>query len=167
MTGTPDYIQPIAGVRIWRVAPNLLSQHMGLLWAPGMIEPWPTGKEVAARCAGHPDHAPPDDYCGCGIYAFYNPVLAFEANYWPIEGDGFYNRLVAGVVGAAGEVIVAEYGWKAARATVEAIFFDGAPDDALPLPRDIIADAYGVPVIDTDDYEAFCEEAGLLIFDEE
>lgn len=57
-----------------------------------------------------------------------------------------------------------EHGLLAARATVEAIFTDGAADAQLPLARKEIATAYGAEVIDSSDYEAFCAERGLIVF---
>lgn len=45
MMQAPDYINRVAGVRIWRVAPNLWAQLGGLLWAPGMKEPWASGDD--------------------------------------------------------------------------------------------------------------------------
>ncbi len=165
MTEIPDYINRAAGVRIWRVAPNLWAQLGGLLWAPGMKEPWPTGeKEYVASCTAFPDHTPPQEGCGCGIYAFYTPQLAAEGGYWPQACDALYNRLVAGVVGVAGEVALHEHGLKANRASIEAIFADGADDAELPIPRQELAAAYGAEVVDGGDYEAFCAERGLIVF---
>jgi hypothetical protein len=164
----PDYINRVAGVRIWRVAPNLWAQLGGLLWAPGMKEPWPSGsggpEEYYASCA-HPDHAPPDAGCGCGVYAFYNAALAKEGGYWPGIGGGPYNRVLAGVIGAAGDVELHDHGMKAERATVEAIFTNGADDEELPIPRGEIAAAYGAAVIDAEDFEEFCAERGLVVID--
>src|SRR5215213_4360699 len=154
----PDYTARGAGVRIWRVAPNLWAQLGGLLWAPNVKEPWPVGEEYYASCPASPDHAPPEEACACGLYAFYTPPLAEEGGYWPREGAPRYNRLVAGVVGVAGDVVLAETGMRAGRASIEAIFTDGAPDVELPIPRPELAAAYGAQVIDSTDYEAFCAD---------
>ena len=164
MVGSPDYINRIAGVRIWRVAPNLWAQLGGLVWAPGMREPWPTGEEYVATCRYAPDHTPPAEGCSCGIYAFLNPLLAAGGGYWPSPDDPLFCRLVAGVIGAADEVVLHDHGLLAGRATVEAIFTVGAPDEDLPMPRQVIADAYGAKVIDVQDYEAFCADRGLVVF---
>jgi hypothetical protein len=165
--GAPDYVGRVAGVRIWRVAPTLWAQLGGLLWAPNMKEPWPTGEEYVATCPAAPDHSPPAEGCSCGIYAFYSPVLADEWGYWPQEGAPLFNRLLAGVVGAAGEVLLHERGLLAARVSVEAIFTNGASDSELPIPRNEIASAYGADVIDAEDFEAFCAERGLIVFSPE
>ena len=165
MIQAPDYINRVAGVRIWRVAPNLWAQLGGLLWAPGMKEPWASGEEYHASCPGHPDHVPPDPGCCCGIYAFYNAALAKEGGYWPGIGGGPYNRVAAGVVGAAGDVELHDHGMKAERATVEAIFTDGVPDEELPIPRQEIASAYGAEVVDSADFEEFCDARALVVID--
>jgi len=161
----PDYINRGAGVRIWRVAPTLWAQLGGLLWAPGMKEPWPTTeKEHVASCQANPDHTPPAEGCDCGLYAFYNPRLAEEGGYWTYEASPLYNRVVAGVIGVAGDIELQEHGMKAERATIEAIFTTGADDDELPIPRAELAEAYGAEVKDSSDYEAFCAERGLIVF---
>jgi len=168
MTEAPDYLNRAAGVRIWRVAPTLWAQLGGLLWAPGMKEPWPTtDREYVASCATFPDHAPPAEGCSCGFYAFYTPHLAEKGGYWPQVMSPLYNRLVAGVVGVAGEVEPAEYGMRAERATVEAIFTDGADDAELPIPRQELAADYDAKLIDSRDYEEFCAERGLIVFNPE
>jgi hypothetical protein len=159
----PDYLNRVAGVRIWRVAPNLWAQLGGLLWAPSVKEPWPTGEEHEAVCTHNPDHAPPEDGCMCGIYAFYTPDLAVTGGYWPVPWERYFTRLVAGVVGAAGDIELCEHGMRASRASVEAIFTFGAPDEELPIPRAEIAQGYGAAVIDARDYEAFCAERGLVV----
>jgi hypothetical protein len=162
--GAPDYVNRVAGVRIWRTAPTLWAQLGGLLWAPSMKEPWPTGEEYVAACPAVPDHTPPADGCSCGIYAFYNPELAALGGYWP-EPSPLYNRLLVGVIGAAGDVVLYDHGLLASRATVEAIFIDGAPDNELPIPRAEVAAAYDATLIYARDYEAFCVERGLVVFD--
>jgi hypothetical protein len=169
----PDYIQPVAGVRIWRVAPNLLSQHMGLLWGPGVREPWPTGKEMVASCDDeYCEHEPPRDDCGCGLYAFYDVTGAIAGDYWPKAHRPFFDRLVAGVLAGTGDVVLHEWGFRAERGRVAAIFgaaelggnIHGAPDKELPLPREIIADAYGAELIAVPDYQDFCERQGFVTF---
>jgi hypothetical protein len=160
----PDYVGRVAGVRIWRVAPNLWAQLGGLLWAPAMKEPGPTGEEYYAAWGSHPDRPPAAAGCTCGVYAFYDSVLAAAGGYWPDPLDELYPRLLAGVIGAAGEIDLAEHGFRAGRATVEAFFTAGAPDHELPIPRAEIAASYDAEVIAADDYRDFCEERGLLLF---
>jgi hypothetical protein len=134
----------------------------GLLWAHAILEPWPTGKEYEATCVAEPDvedHVPPAPGCSCGVWAFFDPSLLAASGYG-VEDP----RHVSGVVGAAGEIELAEIGWRAQRATVEAIFVDGAPDERLPITRQEIAEAYVVPIIRRDEYEAYCEARDLIVF---
>jgi hypothetical protein len=178
----PDYINRVAGVRVWRVAPNLWANLGGILWAPNVKEPWPNGEEYEARCEGDPDHKPPAEKCMCGVYGFYNPNLAIaatmsgEGEYWPVPWQRHYSRLVAGVIGGGGDIELCEYGFRSELARVEAIFTDGAPDEdfpcpwrtideSLPLARPMIAEIYGIPLISASDYEDFCAEAGLMVID--
>jgi hypothetical protein len=159
MTEAPDYVGRVAGARNWRVATTLWAKMGGLLWAHAILEPWPTGKEYEAACVGVPNHAPPAAGCSCGVWAFFNPELLATSGYG-VEDP----RHVSGVVGAAGDVELAERGWRAQRATVEAIFADGVSDEMLPVTRQEIADAYDIPIIRRNDYDAFCEARGLIIF---
>jgi hypothetical protein len=162
-SGAPDYINRVAGVRIWRVAPTLWAQLGGLLWAPNVQEPWPTGEEFYAKCTNKPDHTPPHEGCACGIYGFYTPSAARAGGYWPEPFGPHYNRLVAGVIGAAGEIELSEFGMRSGRASVEAIFLTGADDDELPFTRHEIAEGYGAEVISHHDYKEFCTERGLIV----
>jgi hypothetical protein len=153
--GPPDFTDPIAGVRIWRVAPTLWWQMGGLLWSPAMREPWPTGEVYRAAC--RMDHAPGSAGCGCGVYSFYTPELAKGGSYWPTS-----DREIAGVIGASGEVDLSSVGMRSGSATIEAIFTAGAPDSELPLSRQEIADGYGAEVIDPEDFEEFCDRRALV-----
>jgi hypothetical protein len=161
----PDYTNCVAAVRIWRVAPTLWAQLGGLLWAPAMREPWATGEEYYASCQSNPDHVPGEG-CGCGLYAFYSPAMARAGGYWvPGRGQSLYNRVLAGVIGAAGDMELCEHGMRTERATVEAIFDDGAPDPELPMPRGELAAAYGAEVIGVGEYEDFCGRRGMVVID--
>jgi hypothetical protein len=158
----PDYLGRVAGARNWRVATTLWARMGGLLWAHAILEPWPTGKEYEATCVATPDeedHVPPAAGCSCGVWAFFHPSLLAASSYG-LEDP----RHVSGVVGAAGEVELGEIGWRAQRATVQAIFADGVPDEMLPVSRQEIAQAYDIPIIGRDEYEAFCESRGLIVF---
>jgi hypothetical protein len=170
----PDYITRVAGVRIWRVAPNLWANLGGILWAPSVKEPWPNGEEHEAHCEANPDHKPPAEGCMCGIYGFYNPTQAIAGGYWPKPWERHFNRLVAGIIGGAGDIELCDHGFRAERAQVEAIFTDGAPDEDLPCPwriinedlplaRPMIAGTYGIPLISSTDYQDFCNDRGLIV----
>jgi hypothetical protein len=147
------------------VAPTLWAQLGGLLWAPAVQEPWPTGEEYYASCAAAPDHVPGEN-CSCGVYAFYTPGMAKTGGCWvPVPGQLLYNRIVAGVIGAAGDIELGEYGMRAERATVEALFANGAAEQDLPFPRSEIAHVYGAEVIGAGEYEEFCRWRGLVVID--
>jgi hypothetical protein len=105
MGEAPDYVGRVAGARNWRVATTLWARMGGLLWAHAILEPWPTGKEYEATCVGVPDHVPPAADCSCGVWAFFNPELLTTSGYG-VEDP----RHVSGIVGAAGDVELAERG---------------------------------------------------------
>ena len=150
----PDHIGRVAGCRVWRIAPTLWARMGGLLWATWMREPWQNGKEHEAICPPRGCPNPPLKECTCGIYAFSDESGMDRQN--PIgKVGGFWH--VGGVIGASGRILPALYGFRAAKAKVMAIFNDDFPTD-----KEEIAHAYGVPIIDRRDYDAFCAEAGLL-----
>jgi hypothetical protein len=168
MSKAPDYLQRVAAVRLWRVAPTLWAQLGGLLWSPMMQEPWATGEEYYPKCGAHPDEPPPGENCSCGIYCFYHPETArASVSYWPQDGSPLYDRQVVGVLGCAGNLELGDIGMRAGRATVEAIFTAGAPDRDLPIPRADIAAGYGADVINVDEFEDFCERRNLIIITED
>ncbi len=152
----PDYTARIAGARSWRVANTLWARMGGLLWADAMLEPWPKGEEHEAACPAVCGDAP-GEHCRCGIHGWFDYETMVKT--WH-PGEGFAR--VRGVVGARGGVWLHELGWRAQYATVEAIF-DDVPDDALPIPKGEIAEAYGVPVIKPEEYADFCRERGLVL----
>ena len=158
------------GARAWKLPPNLWTMQLGPLWSHAMLHCWPkptdNGGEVVARCdTGHPA---PD--CSCGVYAWYNPGLMKHRGYAP--GDSEH---ISGVVAGAGRVIRGHGGyWVAERVVVLAFFDDGYPrsprpvhprvDIFLPTKEDV-AEAYGVPVIRYEEYEEFCSDYGLMVFE--
>ena len=153
----PDYTDRVAGARSWRVANTLWARMGGLLWADAMLEPWPKGEEHESACGyGHADG--PGENCSCGIHGWFDYETMVKT--WR-PGKDFAR--VRGVVGARGVVWLHELGWRAQYATVEALFDDVA-DDALPIPKGEIAAAYEVPVIRPEDYHAFCEDMGMVVF---
>lgn len=74
--GAPDFIEPVLGFRAWRLRDEqIVSPYVDLPW---------TGETLRARClrervhfrpaaAPHEDPAPVFG-CGCGIYAYFQPV---------------------------------------------------------------------------------------------
>jgi hypothetical protein len=159
--GAPDHIRPIAGVRTWRVAPNLWSRMGGLLWASAMMEPWTTGEDHVAHCHMDPTHVPPVEGCTCGVYAYYDPLLV-------ISGRGSLEdpRHVSGIVSGWGEILLHDSGWRAQLGRVEALFDHPLmPEVELPIPKEEIAAAYGAEIIYPIDYEEFCRKRDLDLID--
>ena len=154
----PDYTDRVAGARSWRVANTLWARMGGLLWADAMLEPWPKGKEHEAACRVVCAGDGPGENCRCGIHACFDYETLTAV--WSASAEHAHVR---GVVGARGVVWLHELGWRAQYATVEALFDDVA-DDALPIPKGEIAAAYEVPVIRPEDYHAFCEDMGMVVF---
>jgi hypothetical protein len=147
----PDYTNRIAGVRAWRVAPTLWAQMGGWLWSHAMLNPWPDGEENVAAC--DLGHDAPQKGCTCGLWAWFDYETLAREGYEPLHATH-----VAGIVGAAGRVVRGEIGWKAERVKVLALF-----DDLCPSPKREIADAFGgVPIIQPEEYAAFCDEMKMI-----
>jgi hypothetical protein len=64
---------------------------------------------------------------------------------------------VSGIIGAAGDIVEHEKGFRAQYAKVLAIF-----EDAHTTPKLEIAESYRCPIVSPDDYDAFCEERRLI-----
>ncbi|RFU22928.1 hypothetical protein [Geodermatophilus marinus] len=71
-----------------------------------------SGEVEHARCLADDTHAPPVWGCGCGLYGWYHPSFTGS-------GSGWGN--VTAVVAARGRVILADHGFRAAAARVEAV----------------------------------------------
>lgn len=165
----PDYAEPIAAWRVWRVLGRrddlrLRSVVYGTLW--------PVGEPMRARCLRHRrsllpwrrphEHVAPEENCTCGVYAA------------DLEGlrpylDGFEPRLrpvqrVLGRVSLWGDVLECERGWRASFAYPSRLFLpresSGAEERAAGLLE------YGVPIelLDTsgvgEALDAMAERAG-------
>ena len=163
----PDYSQAIAGARSWRMAPTLWARLGGYLWSHAMLNPWPDGEEIVAKCdSGHPAPAPG---CSCGVYAWKSAEVLRSTGY------AVHNHQhISGVVAGAGRVIRGHSGyWVAERAVVLAFFRDPYPspvkevleDTGVFLPtKKEVAEVYGVPVIGYEEFEDFCDDYDLLRF---
>lgn len=157
----PDYVNRIAGVRSWRTAPTVWARMGGLLWSYSMMNPWPDGEEYVAAC--DQGHDAPQRGCMCGVWAWKNLEIMRRERMFPED-----HTHVSGVVGAAGRVIEAEFGWKAGQAMVAAIF-DHRPTmpAGYPTPPPAeIAEILEVPLLRFEEYEEFCEDEGLEIWPE-
>ena len=150
----PDYMGRMAGVRSWKVAPNLWAIQGGWLWSAVNLGPWPDGEENVAVCeAGHPT---PAKGCSCGLYAFYDTSCGLPYSLRSTNTD-----TISGVLGVAGRVIPGDLAFRAERAKVLALF-----DDALDTPKEEISAAHGgIPIIQIAEFEDFCDWYGLLRYD--
>jgi hypothetical protein len=154
----PDYSGLVAGVRTWRVANTLWARMGGWLWSWSMLDCWRKGEEYKEAECRH-GHRIPGYKCGCGIWAFFDPeLMAKELSTSSMQGEPY--DYVSGIIGAGGDIVEHELGFRAQYAKVFGIF-----SDEWPTPKDEIATMYHCPVIAPDDYDAFCTERGLIRLD--
>jgi len=156
----PDYLGLVAGVRSWRVANTMWARMGGYLWSWSMLDCWRKGEEwKEAECRS--GHRIPGDSCGCGIWAFFDHDTMTETLGTPSGGaDGY--EYVSGIIGAGGDIVVHELGFRAQYAKVLGIF-----SDEWPTPKDEIAESYNCTIIAPEDYDAFCVERGLIRLDQQ
>lgn len=158
----PHFTRPIAGFRNWKVAPNRWSQMGGYLWAAVQLEPWPTDRDHEAHCTMSKHTAPQRD-CHCGVYAWYSPLQLVDDGFSASFEDPAH---VTGIISAWGDIEPGTLMFRAQYARVEAIFdHPSMPKVVLPVSKEDIAEAYGAAIISPLDYEAFCEERGLILID--
>jgi hypothetical protein len=139
----PDFVEPITGWRVWRVARSadgfrLLSALYPELWLPGRAL---TGI-CLARGEGELDpetqrpsaspHAAPGERCTCGVYAA--DSVAAAAGYLCGRNDAAVVHRALGEVALWGRVAVAEHGWRASRAYPAEIFVPTPATAARPPP---------------------------------
>jgi hypothetical protein len=102
----------------------------------------------------------PETDCSCGFYAMLQaPVEGVDGpGCWPLNPSlsGGPIALVFGVVRGCGRVVLGQYGWRAERAQVDALYVPVArtPTDGLVA----VAQFYGAPIYR--DLDAMCEERG-------
>jgi hypothetical protein len=149
----------------------------GWLWSWSMLDCWRKGAEwKEAECKR--GHRIPGDNCGCGIWAFFD-ADTMEATLHPAAPLGRSGRerfeYVGGVIGAGGDIVVHEYGFRAEYAKVLALFDsgaggageDGEGDEPTLATVDEMADAHNCDVIAPYEYDAYCAERGLIRLDEQ
>ena len=149
----PDYVEPFAGWRVWRVGGD-----GGLLRLLSVVHEtvWPLREELRAECLRRrflvglrrgPPHEPPAEACTCGIYA---TDLEGLGSYLT-EGGGRGTPYVFGRVRLWGTVAECERGWRASRAYPAELFIPTpAARSAACASADAIARAlgdYAVPVV--------------------
>jgi hypothetical protein len=159
--GAPDYVGLVAGARAWRLANTMWARMGGYLWSWSMLDCWRKGEEwKPAECKQ--GHRIPGDDCKCGIWAFFDPELLLAE--WPGRRAGDEpSELVSGVIGAGGNIVVHELGFRAQYAKVLAVF----DDEETIIPLDEIADKHGCSVILRTDFDAFCAEKRLVRLDQD
>jgi hypothetical protein len=161
----PDYSRAIAGCRQWQVAPAGLTEQDGMLYPLVGKDPWPETEDMVAKCERNSagDHHPPGDGCGCGLWAFHTPLPIV---WWKGMLEDSYH--VAGVISAWGEILVADDGFRAECARVEAIFDHPAmSDNILPVTKRALASAYDAEIVSPTEYEEFCQRRNFVILDED
>jgi hypothetical protein len=158
----PDYFGLVAGVRAWRVANTLWAKMGGWLWSFSMLDCWrPPSVEEWKEAECKIGHRIPGDDCDCGIWAFFEPeMMAQYVSPVPRAVDRF--EYVSGIVGAGGDIVEHELGFRAQYVKVLAIF-----DDDYPTPKDEIATMYDCPIIERDSYDAFCADHNLIRLDQQ
>jgi hypothetical protein len=164
MSEAPDYTGLVAGVRTWRLANTMWAKMGGWLWSLAMTDCWRKGEEWKEAECRHGHRIPGDD-CMCGIWAFFD-VETMERQFGPVftaapaaPGGERYAH-VSGIIGAGGDLVEHEHGFRAQYAKVMAIF-----EDELPTPKREIAEMYHCPIVAPQEYDAFCLEHGLIRLD--
>lgn len=122
-----SYLEPYVGYRAWRArANNGRVELFPLSWND---HPWQLGVNHAACLLGG-DHAPPANDCGkhgCGIFAYRDPrTVALKFN---------PRTFVMGEVHLHGRVKIHEYGFRAERAEIAALWEPYTVEDARRSPR--------------------------------
>lgn len=106
------------------------------------------------------DRGIPETDCSCGFYAMLRaPVEGVDGpGCWPLNPSlsGGPIALVFGVVRGCGRVVLGQYGWRAERAQVDALYVpvSRTPTDGLVA----VSQSYGAPIYR--DLDAMCEERG-------
>jgi hypothetical protein len=156
----PDYVEPVEGWRVWRVAMRerrvvLQSLFAGAVWEPGV--------PLVASCSGGQrsrwppwrkkpnDHPAPELDCRCGIYGV-KSVAAARA-YLEMPPLLCRDDRVIGRVALWGDVVEGPLGWRAAQAYPVELFVPSPVVAGSGLRRrayvdEILAalEAYRVPV---------------------
>ena len=96
-----------------------------------------------------------------GIWAFFDPET-MQARLRTSHGPGEPYEYVSGIIGAGGDIVEHELGFRAQYAKVLAIF-----TDEWLTPKEEIASMYHCPVLALSDYDAFCTEHGLIRLDKQ
>ena len=116
--------------------------------------PWPRDRDRAAKCFVSWAHEAPDPECGCGYYAYYT---------LPEEPDLPAPEAIWGAVVAWGRVVECEGGFRAQYARPVALLDPGDRLDRRQRERGaLVADSYGIPLLDRDELIAYAAWHGEL-----
>lgn len=164
----PDYAGPLVGWRSWHVVEKEGSLR---LRSPLYLATWPPRRELVATCWPRTQaalalywerrlaHEPPDERCGCGIYAARTAAQAVAYMSRLFKPHGPILHRVVGTVSLWGTVVECDHGWRASHAYPAHIYVPvpvGRRLSLLPgrlrrprLPAEEIAlqlADYGIPV---------------------
>jgi hypothetical protein len=155
----------IRGFRWWRVSGRWLTSPWrgDVRWARDDNAAACLGRRWLLRWSAHSvphERGIPESACSCGFYAMLQaPIDGVETPVtWPLNPSlsGGPISLVFGAVQGTGRVILGEYGWRAERARVDALYLPHWRRSSEPL--ETVADAYGVPIYQ--DLRSLSEERG-------
>lgn len=103
----PLYPEAIVGWRSWFVSGGRLSSLT-------FDHKWPVGKELTALCTDVKNHRPPQQRCGCGVYALKSLEI--------LKTSSYFNGECFGQVALWGKVIEGENGYRAEFAYPKALY---------------------------------------------
>ena len=183
----PDVPESLLAFRVWHVADDdslwsitaQTNQHKGrtgyknkavarLLespvgqWETDMVAVCKRGAKVGSGKSEREHGQVPDELCTCGLYAATDlDVIAGYAV--PRSGEW---RTAVGLVQGSGQLVPAEFGWRAEKARIVAIF---AVSEDFTVPHHRlwqVAERYGVPLVlpwsdEVGDYAAAVREGTL------
>lgn len=155
----PDGINPIVGVRAWRVQTTLQKEDLlHSVYKHGV--PWPIDQTLEAQCIqpitthwrawgaqstnevpveSHPKEPIPYIECSCGIYALNSELGAGEVRPWGSES-------LVGIVLLWGRILEGERGYRAQYAKIAALWMDTDEPERVDLVTQV-AERYHVPLI--------------------
>lgn len=135
------YTGTLRGYRMWRLDADVESNDPGtlkFLSSTGFIRSLMFNEIVKtptihSRChasyvikqmMGLPHENAPQSECTCGLYAYYNETnIAKEKIEWENRSPiSFWNYRTLGVIDAFGKIILHQYGFRAEKATIRALY---------------------------------------------
>jgi hypothetical protein len=164
-TAVEPIVGPIRGFRWWRVTgSSLASPWRGdLRWAPDDNKASCLGRRWLHRWKQSDvphERGVPESGCSCGFYGLLDPPdRRWDGpSSWPLSVSlsGGPISLVFGVIAGSGRVLLAQHGWRAERARVDALFVPRSRTPSNQLLE--VVEAYGTPLYR--DLDELYEERG-------